>query len=401
MGLLSGWPSPRLRGDVRISQVPGGPSCTRPALRPRWSPGAASFSRAGMLPSAIPTASASTTNQISGLDHAAHALAVYASRRGSLPPVQDSLPAGRTALAGRGFPARSLEMFLVITSSSSRFSLAQEKFGLELRDNARDAPQRGLRRRRRGNSPSWAGLKWGYGKIAEDGLEFGLGKLKVRALTTPGHTDERMSYAVADTRAASAAALVFSGDALLVSDIGRTDLYGPEETERLARTLYRSIHDKLFSLGDGVILCASRGGDSVCGGKILDRDLSTLGFERDTRMPHAFAPPRSTGYRRAAGADRATPRTSRPDERPTSARAGARALQRVWARRSRARPEAPRSLDASYPPPAAQHRPRRRHRRHHHNSSAPSGRPGHRARALDWQRDYSYTSASGSVASSS
>ena len=129
MGLLSGWPSPRLRGDVRISQVPGGPSCTRPALRPRWSPGAASFSRAGMLPSAIPTASASTTNQISGLDHAAHALAVYASRRGSLPLAQDSLPAGRTALAGRGFPARSLEMFLVITSSSSRFSLAQRDEG--------------------------------------------------------------------------------------------------------------------------------------------------------------------------------------------------------------------------------------------------------------------------------
>jgi len=124
------------------------------------------------------------------------------------------------------------------------------------------------------------GLKWGYGKIAEDGHEFGVGKLKVRALTTPGHTDESMSYAVADTRAASDAVLVFSGDALFVGDVGRTDLYGPEETERLARTLYRSIHDKLFPLGDGVTLCASHGGGSVCGGKILDRDLSTLGFER-------------------------------------------------------------------------------------------------------------------------
>jgi len=31
-----------------------------------------------------------------------------------------------------------------------------------------------------------AGLKWGYGKIAEDGHEFGVRKLKVRALTTPG-----------------------------------------------------------------------------------------------------------------------------------------------------------------------------------------------------------------------
>lgn len=125
-----------------------------------------------------------------------------------------------------------------------------------------------------------SGLKWGYGTTVDDGHEFGVGKLKVRALKTPGHTDESMSYAVADTRAASDAVLVFSGDALFVGDVGRTDLYGPEETERLARTLYRSIHDKLFTLGDGVILCASHGGGSVCGGKILDRDLSSLGFER-------------------------------------------------------------------------------------------------------------------------
>lgn len=124
------------------------------------------------------------------------------------------------------------------------------------------------------------GLKWGYGTTVEDGHEFGIGKLRVRALKTPGHTDESMSYAVADTRAASDAVLVFTGDALFVGDVGRTDLYGPDETERLARTLYRSIHDKMLPLGDGVILCAAHGGGSVCGGKILDRDLSTLGFER-------------------------------------------------------------------------------------------------------------------------
>lgn len=125
-----------------------------------------------------------------------------------------------------------------------------------------------------------AGLPWGYGEVAGDGQEFGVGELKVRALTTPGHTDESMSYTVADTRSASEPVLVFSGDTLFVGDVGRTDLYGPEARERLARSLYRSIHDKLFALGDGVILCAAHGGGSVCGGKILDRDLSTLGFER-------------------------------------------------------------------------------------------------------------------------
>ena len=47
-----------------------------------------------MLPSARPTASARHKTRISGLYHAAHALAVYASRRRSLDTTQDSLPAG-------------------------------------------------------------------------------------------------------------------------------------------------------------------------------------------------------------------------------------------------------------------------------------------------------------------
>ncbi len=124
------------------------------------------------------------------------------------------------------------------------------------------------------------GLAWGYGTTVEDGQEFAIGRIKLRALATPGHTDESMSYAVADTRAASDAVLVFTGDTLFVGDVGRTDLYGPSEAQRLARTLHRSIHERLFALGDGVILCAAHGGGSVCGGNILDRDLSTLGFER-------------------------------------------------------------------------------------------------------------------------
>jgi hydroxyacylglutathione hydrolase len=74
--------------------------------------------------------------------------------------------------------------------------------------------------------------------------------------------------------------MVFTGDALFVDDVGRTDLYGPEHVHRLAGSLYDSIFDKILPLGDGAILCPGHGAGSVCGMHIGDRDESTLGIER-------------------------------------------------------------------------------------------------------------------------
>jgi hydroxyacylglutathione hydrolase len=89
-----------------------------------------------------------------------------------------------------------------------------------------------------------------------------------------------MSYAVADLSTGEANVLVFTGDALFVGDVGRTDLYGPEESLRLAAYLYDSIVNKLLPLGDGVILCPAHGAGSICGANIADRDESTLGLEK-------------------------------------------------------------------------------------------------------------------------
>src|SRR5690606_38645647 len=124
------------------------------------------------------------------------------------------------------------------------------------------------------------GLEWGHGTSVDDGEQFGLGRLKLRALATPGHTDEGMSFALCDGRVGDAAVLVFTGETLFVGEVGRIDLYGEAAEERLARALYRSIHERLFALGDGVIVCPAHGAGSVCGGSISDRDLSTLGYER-------------------------------------------------------------------------------------------------------------------------
>ncbi len=125
-----------------------------------------------------------------------------------------------------------------------------------------------------------SGLGWKYGNTLRDGQEFQIGRLRLSAIHTPGHTDESMSYALTDLSSGKATVMVFTGDALFVDEVGRTDLYGSEDAPRLAGNLYDSIFNRILPLGDGVILCPGHGAGSVCGMHIGDRDESTLGIER-------------------------------------------------------------------------------------------------------------------------
>jgi hydroxyacylglutathione hydrolase len=124
------------------------------------------------------------------------------------------------------------------------------------------------------------GLDFKYGETLVDGQDFFFGRMKVTAIHTPGHTDESMSYSLVDATLDDKPIIVFTGDALFVGDVGRTDLYGPEEAPRLAENLYNSIFNKILPLGDGVILCPAHGAGSVCGGAISEREQSSLGLER-------------------------------------------------------------------------------------------------------------------------
>ena len=123
-------------------------------------------------------------------------------------------------------------------------------------------------------------LDFKYGQPLEGGQEFLFGKLKLTAIETPGHTDESMSYALADVDTSEKPLMVFTGDTLFVGDVGRTDLYGPNEAPRLAEELFDSIFNKLLPLGDEVIIYPAHGAGSVCGGDISQREESTLGIER-------------------------------------------------------------------------------------------------------------------------
>jgi hydroxyacylglutathione hydrolase len=122
---------------------------------------------------------------------------------------------------------------------------------------------------------------FGHGDIRlKDGEEFSLGKLRLRALHTPGHTPESMSYAVFIADSPDRAWGVFTGDALFIGETGRTDLPDPNKTGENAGILYDAIHEKLVPLGDQALLYPAHGSGSVCGGNIADRDESTLGLER-------------------------------------------------------------------------------------------------------------------------
>lgn len=117
-----------------------------------------------------------------------------------------------------------------------------------------------------------------YADTTREGDTFALGKLTITVLETPGHTDDSLSFVIHDRAFAEEAIAVFTGDALFVGNVGRTDLY-PERARQVAGSLYDSL-TKLIALGDQTIIFPAHGAGSVCGDNTVDRDFSTIGYER-------------------------------------------------------------------------------------------------------------------------
>ena len=117
-----------------------------------------------------------------------------------------------------------------------------------------------------------------YADTAHEGDEFEIGQLKIRVLETPGHTDDHLAFVLHDTAYPDGPVGVFTGDALFVGDVGRTDFY-PDRKREVAGLLYDSLQ-KIMALGDQVILYPAHGAGSVCGSGMAEREFSTLGHER-------------------------------------------------------------------------------------------------------------------------
>ncbi len=126
-------------------------------------------------------------------------------------------------------------------------------------------------------------LPFKYGEHRfDDGDTLEVGNLKIRVLSTPGHTDESVCYVVYTSESAQEASLVFTGDTLFVGSVGRTDLYGKKAHAEQAKKLYQSLTEKLLPLGDHVVIYPAHGAGSICGGSIGAMEISTLGYERKT-----------------------------------------------------------------------------------------------------------------------
>jgi glyoxylase-like metal-dependent hydrolase (beta-lactamase superfamily II)/rhodanese-related sulfurtransferase len=111
-----------------------------------------------------------------------------------------------------------------------------------------------------------------------DGDDIRVGSLLVRALATPGHTPEHLSYLVfgegSDTPVAA-----FTGGSLIVGNAGRTDLLGIDLAQDLVRDQYRSLR-RLAALPPDVHVLPTHGSGSFCASGPASPDrTSTIGRE--------------------------------------------------------------------------------------------------------------------------
>jgi hydroxyacylglutathione hydrolase len=127
--------------------------------------------------------------------------------------------------------------------------------------------------------PADAGVQFEHVALA-DGDVVELGNTLVTAIATPGHAPAHHAYAVADRRRGTEEPwLVFSGDSLLIGDVGRPDLHVAGDARGQARLLHRSLR-RLLELPDHVVLYPSHYAGSVCGRGLSGNPFSSIGFER-------------------------------------------------------------------------------------------------------------------------
>ena len=115
-----------------------------------------------------------------------------------------------------------------------------------------------------------------------DGFELHFGRALIRVLETPGHTLESICLVVIDEEKSAKPWAVLTGDTLFLGDVGRPDLSRSHTPAQLAGMLYDSLHQKLLTLSDEVLVYPAHGAGSLCGRNMRAERSSTIGTERLT-----------------------------------------------------------------------------------------------------------------------
>src|SRR3989441_12874604 len=111
------------------------------------------------------------------------------------------------------------------------------------------------------------------------GRDLQVGEIRLRALHTPGHTPDHLSYLLTEKDRLRA---LFSGGAVMVGAIARTDLFGPHLAVPLAMEALRTLQVRLRGLPDDLAIFPTHGSGSFCGTGGRSGHETTLGHERST-----------------------------------------------------------------------------------------------------------------------
>ena len=110
-----------------------------------------------------------------------------------------------------------------------------------------------------------------------DGDVLAVGRMRIRALATPGHTYHHMSYVLSDASGIPEA--VFTGGSLLYGTTGRTDLLGTEHTVSLSHLQYASVRRLVTELPPETRIFPTHGFGSFCSATPASDLQTTLGQE--------------------------------------------------------------------------------------------------------------------------
>jgi len=116
-----------------------------------------------------------------------------------------------------------------------------------------------------------------------------VGGIELKAIHTPGHTPEHMSFLASQRGGKASPWALFTGDFLFAGSVGRPDLMGVANTDNLAKKLWDSLQTAFADLPDELPIYPAHGPGSPCGAGITERDgQATLGIERTSNPAMQF-----------------------------------------------------------------------------------------------------------------